>query len=580
MKLEQPLTPKQIRSHLQALIDEIQEETDWELQRKLEDIEITLGDAPTFGPTYGVIRTKKKITFGQWFNDLSPETYQKTIWEHVLIREALAFFIEDSLLFHPSFTLSQYVINIAALSKMQQNYLRREFASRAYNIRYRFIHFEDEQRIEVNKKSFLGILYFLSVTIASKRIPFKLILDTFHFFVNDPNEIVGKELEILEEFNDYLSFKPEQIIAPIRMRKITLQVLKGILQQGINATLSNLEQLLKLDYTLISKELVKLANIHNAKFWVEKNFYKLGLHYYTIIIKLKESKRQITETIEKDLLENPYIDIIYQGSPISPQYFYALMLCPHVLANSLEKRMEKRQNQGFLDYFEIKPLKDRIFMTALVEKNFKPTIESFKELLDGKRECVKLVTWNNCFLQEELPHKFTFNEKRLLKFISIYRSHSLTNPSLYSGFGIELQEFLKENNIDFNQIENFLSFMNKLRNDAIEKDLINFRLVLTPPVVSLKDLLIIKIKGENETSKFKELIDQLAIFSWIGYNITFDGMLVRVMGLDSNHKIAKMLCDFIIEKGYTLEAFTVRQKVRRYVPLDELYSFEAHLWKI
>ncbi|MHA1629644.1 MAG: hypothetical protein ACTSXO_04925 [Candidatus Heimdallarchaeota archaeon] len=580
MKLEQPLTSKQIRSHLQTLIAEIQQETDWDLQRNLDSVEITLGGAPTFGPTYGVIRTKKKITFGQWFNDLSPETYQKTLWEHVLIREALAFFMEDWLLFHPSFSLSHYILNVVALSKMQQNYLGREFDSRAYNIRYRFIYFEAEERIEVNKKSFLEILYFLSVSITSKKVPFKLILDTFHFFVNDFDEIFNKELEILEQFNDYLSFKPEQIIAPIRMRKITLKVLKGILQQGISATLSSLEQLLDLDYTLISKELVKLANIHNAKFWVEKNFYKLGLHYYTIIIKIKESKRQTTEIIEKDLLENPYIDIIYQGSPVSLRYFYALMLCPHVLANSLEKRMEKRQNQGFLDYFEIKPLKDRIFMTALVEKNFKPTIESFQELLEGKKECIKLVTWNNSFLQEELPHKFTLNEKRLLKFISIYRSHSLTNPSLYSGFGIELQEFLKENDIDFNQIENFLSFMNKLRNEAIEKDLINFRLVLTPSVISLKDLLIIKIKGDNETAEFNKLIDQLAIFSWIGYNITFDGMLVRVMGLDSNHKIAKMLSDFIVERGFEVETFTVRQKILRYVPLDELYSFEAHLWKI
>jgi len=580
MKLVPPLTSKQIRVILQKLINEIHQETDWPILRQLSKTQITLGEAPAFGSSFGVTRTQTKITFGSWLNDLSPEVYQNTLWEFLLIREALAFFFEDWLLFNNSIILPHYILNLVALCKLRTKYHQREFASRAYNIRFRFIQFSTDKERHPERTAFLNTIHSLSKSIILQQLPYKLILETFQFFFDSPNDFASFENEILDNFNNYLSFKVEDIIAPVRMRKITLQVIKALLQQGFNVSLTSLESQLQVDYTLISRELVKLTNRFNAKFWVEKNFHKLGLHYYTVFIRLKDKSHGAIEEIQKDLLQIPYIEAIYEGRGAnSVHLFNTVMLTPHLMADSLERRLEKRRKTGLVDSFEVKPLKNRIFMTTLIDKHFKPTLSNFKALLNEKIDCVKLETWNNNFFTEDVPYKFSINEKNLLRFLSIYKSHSLTNPQLYSGFGPQLQEFLSENNINFSQIDEFLSFMNKLRNDAIEKGLINFRLVLTPSSVSQKEMLILKIMDDSKEN-LEMLLKQLAIFNWVNYHITFDGLIVRILGLDSNHKIAKILYDFINEKGLSVEVFSIKQKIFRYVPLDELYSYEGHLWKL
>ncbi|NHJ84879.1 MAG: hypothetical protein FK734_05425 [Asgard group archaeon] len=564
---------------MKKVISEIKDETNWDFARDFSAVTISVGDAPEDGSLFGIRRSATELIFGSWISELSPNYYRNNLYEFLIIRESFALFFTDEILFQENFDIVSYIINILAFSYLKRIYKKKSFELKYNNVRSHLIVIKETT--PESHQSFIKKVDSLLTIVLTQNLSIRLVFDTFTHFLDD---FVFGEIdqdEILDYLLRYLSNKPEEVVAPIRLRPITLEILSHIVDQGFGVSSLTLADEMNIDNTLITRELNKITNRYNAKFRVEKNSYKLGLHYHSIIVRFKSENKKHLEKIFNDLCKIDYIGEIYEGvGEDDTSYLYSITLCPFIVADGLSNRLEKYFKNNFLDSFEVKPLKNRIFMTALTEKSFKPSLENYQGLLDGSLPCIKIETWNNNTFSDDVPYNFTKDERDLLRFLSIYQSHSLANPQSYRLFMEPLNELLTDNNISMNSMDEFLSFMNRYRNLLIEKDLIGFRLQLTSSSMPLSNMLILKINCNPNDDDIKELLNKLAIFSWTGFNVALDSIIMRVLGIDTQNPITKLLVDEISNYGLTVEKWTSKSKLWRYIPYSDLYYYDDKKWML
>ena len=73
------------------------------------------------------------------------------------------------------------------------------------------------------------------------------------------------------------------------MKDNSKKILYHLTQLGYDSTLNDIASLVGVDESIISKELKKLDSRFRAKWYIEKNWYKLGLHSYLLIIRFDQS---------------------------------------------------------------------------------------------------------------------------------------------------------------------------------------------------------------------------------------------------------------------------------------------------
>jgi hypothetical protein len=576
MSIEFPLTPDNIREEMERIISSIREETNWELHRNLTEVTIEIGDAPEKGSLFGISRMPKELAFGSWIADLQPDYYRTNIAEFVIIRESISFFIDNELVFDSDQELIQDILFLCAIAFWRRMYEGREFETRLVNVRQLLLIATEDLTEEERSKH--ALIQALSNTIISQKISYNLAVETSLHFIGEPPYIEIDELEIMLLLYRFFSDIPDEIVAPISLKPKSLQVLEKVIELGFKATPIAISKILKKDNASIHREFTRIASRYNAFFRVEKNFHKLGLHYYSIIIRFNDLDNK--ERIINELENIEYIGEIYEGSGNDKEYVYSIVLCPHFIAETLGTKLERLQRNNFLSSFEIKPLKNRIYMTTFVEGRFQPSIENYKKLLNNKIRSKKLKIWDNNRFSQNPPMNFEEKENNLLKAISVYQSHSIANNRYYRVFTTEMYSFASENNVNTKEMGKVLGFMNNQRNQLLDKELIDFRLELTLTNIAIDDMLIIKVKCDPDTEEIQKLIDKISIFSWTAFNIAFDSIIIRVLGLNNKHAISKLLSDTINEDGFEYEMFTVNKKVWRYIPFADLYHHQGNKWAL
>jgi hypothetical protein len=578
MPIEFPLTPEMIREEMKRTISDIREETNWELTRNLSELTIKIGDAPEYGSKYGVNRNDKEIIYGSWLENLKPKYYKVNLVEFLIIRESIACFIDEDLLFDVDINLAQYILNISALAYMRKKHESRSFETRLINIRNRVLIIGENLKEE--EKFFLAKLQSLSSIIISQQITYQHLFETFLHFLDETSLSEIDEGEILDYIYRYMSNIPEEIIAPIRLKKNTLQVVEKVIKLGFDATAKKISSILGRDHATIFREFNRIASRYKAYLKVHKNYHKLGLHFYYILIQLSKDKEDNFTRALNELNKDRYVGLIFEGENKSSRYIFSITLCPHFVSDSLGNKFENFLKNKVITSFEIKPIRNRIFMTSFIEDRFEPSIENYGKLLNEEITCTKLKTWDDNNFQKAPPMRFTEKEDNLLRAMSIYRSHSLVNPQSYRGFSAQMKKFAEDNNVNVNELDDYLGFMNVLRNQLLENNLIDFRLELTVTYLAIADQLIIKVNCNPDDEKVQTLMNKLSIFSSIFFIVYHDGIIIKIIGLNNGHEITNLIEDLLINNELEFETFTVNQKPLKYIPFNELYHYKGNKWAL
>ena len=298
MNLSFPISPEQIREGIAGVIKEIEEETNWSLERDLSDVSISLGEAPEYGQNFGTVREPGSIIFGSWLDLIEPNIPWFDNFEFLIIRESFAFFFNNEVLFGEIAEVIASFLNILSISFLRLKYDRRAMENKLSYARSRFLHFVDEVP---NSEGLINTINELSFIVITQAISYQLIRSTLLHFIED---IQYEELDADELFDyilRYLSNSSEEIVSPLRLKERTLEILETVVELGFAGSISQIAESLGLVSSTISKELNQFATRYLAKFRVEKNFYKLGLHYHQIIIRFEKDNNDVTTKMIDEL---------------------------------------------------------------------------------------------------------------------------------------------------------------------------------------------------------------------------------------------------------------------------------------
>jgi DNA-binding Lrp family transcriptional regulator len=562
----------EIKKELQKVINDIGDNTDLEPVRTLEEVSIEIGEAPEQYETFGVERTEKKIIFGEWLNQIKPEYTKRDLWGAVIVREAFSFFFDEGYLFNAIGQLTNIFLNILAISYEQEN-KSEAIGMRAISSIKNRLRLSD---IDENKQLLLKIWSVLD-EIIKQNITSDLVLNTYvNFLKRYPKEDIDIE-EIIDDFSLYLSSSSEEIAAPIYLKEIQTRITRKLVEKGYRTSAIEIANELGINQATVSRHLKRLDSRFYAKWRAIINWEKIGLHDYEVIIRFDERKKGNMEILIEELLNIKYIYIIYKGQNNKYNYLFASMRCPHIISNNLENKLKKYKNRNLIKSFDVKQIIKSQNKITIINERIKPTIENYQAIIEGKIPIERITLWETSNFKDSKTEKI--DDKNTLYFLSIIKSNSIVSFSLFGCWLKETEKLLLENNNDMNNNVESTNFLNKLETVVMEKNLLDYYLLLAKSNIASNYLFIVFMKPDNGED-FQEFIENISIFGTINIRESFNDVLLIVHGPKYNDDLVKLLKKKSQEKGIESEIFSVIVNSWRFIPYHDLYSFKNKKWLI
>ena len=220
-----------------------------------------------------------------------------------------------------------------------------------------------------------------------------------------------------------------------------------------------------------------------------------------------------------------------------------------------------------------------MFKTAFVHPNIKPSFTNFEKLLASRSPIQKFVLWDN---KDFASHPILFNEsdQSLLTFISILLNKSITTKGYFGIWLSELTAFQKQHNIDINDTLTSVNLLNELQKKAIDKELLDYRISISPSKMHSLEKLVIKIPCKPDSDTTYRLIEDLSIFGWLVVLYSYEEIFLVINGLKFNDSLTELIASFLMEKEIEHEIFSAKSKFARFVPYNDLYDYKNKRWKI
>lgn len=567
--------PKDILKEIQTIFENINKNTGWEPKRHPNEIKIEIGDAPEYHENFGVIRKENNLVIGKWIDEVKPKFRSEDLWEFIIIRESFTHFIDNSLLYGKQTLLVAFLLNLLALSYLQMMDPDSAIETKTIPIQNRFL-----MPIKNDHKSSEEILSTIwsLIEVINQGTTYKMLFNTFLSFIEDVNLDDIDSDEILDDLRRYLSKDQEEIAAPIYLKKNTIEVLKNLIEFGSNASSSRIAENLEVNQSTVTRQIAKLSSKFYTKWRLEKNYAKMALHSYVLIIRYPIENGNYLSVVYEDLLKIKYFREFYEGKNEHSHFQYAVIHCPHLISEKIAKKLSNFKQQGFVHSYDLKLIKNRIFKTTIVNKPFKSSLSNFKKLLNNEILSEKIVLWDIHKHKDLIKGPIDKRDQSVLKFISFIISKSLSQFGIFGAHVDKLQDFLIENNYDLNKIPECLTFLNKIQNKAIELGLIDYRINISLTGTASSDLCLFKIY--NSMNEFDDLIEKIAYFGWMIVLKTLDCIYFIILGPTYDNPITDEIKRIIKENGFKFECFSCKPKKFRYVDYNLLYDFSSNKWSL
>ncbi len=575
MKLDFPLDPDNIREGIQEIVADVLEETKWELKRNPTKTKIKIGTAPEHDEFFGVTRDKSKLTFGRWINDLKPEYVSEAILEFLIIREALAFFLSDEVLFGDLSSLTNIILNIASMSYYQDLH-----TTKTINIKLSLF----QTRLLTNKEKSPNYvktfdkLHPLITNVLKDSITYNLILNSYLYFIDDLDEIDTDE--ILHSLIRYLAKTPEELIFPIYLKENTCKILTNLADLGYDSTLDDIASIIGVDESIVSKELKKLDSRFRALWYVERNWFKFGLHSYLVIIRFDKSLKNNRDKMIDYLNKNHYFFEIFTGENDDYTYVYSVFHTSHFISERLASRLEKFQKEKSITSFELKSITERFYTTSILKEQYPPTLEIYKQLLSGKIPHENITLWSTEKFKDRTTINFDSKDRTLMEFLKFFKTKSITSYDVFGVFLTGFNEFLEANNIDSNNITESVAFFKSLENQAKKRGLIDYRLGINVADLTFAETLVVRIKLNPDEKLSKEILEKFSIFNSRIILNSYNDFFMIIVGLGYYHFITELLKEQLEKYGVEFEIFGKKSTDYKNIAYHSLYDFNSKKWAL
>ncbi|MHA1367602.1 MAG: hypothetical protein ACTSP5_14495, partial [Candidatus Heimdallarchaeota archaeon] len=507
--------------------------------------------------------------------DLTPDYVYEAILEFLIIREAMAHFLTDEMLFGELSSLTNLILNITSMSYYQEVHKTKTLNIKLSLYKTRLLTQEE------NTSNYVEIYNKITPLIESvlkESVSYLLIINSYLNIVEDIDEI--DEDEILQAITRYLAKTSEEIVFPIYMKENQKKILYHLTQLGYDSTLNDIAALVGVDESIISKELKKLDSRFRAKWYIEKNWYKLGLHSYLLIIrfdpKLKNNVQKMLDYLEK----NHYFYVIWTGENNDFKYVYSVFHTSHFISERLAARLEKFQKEGSITSFELKSITERTYSTTVLNEHHKPSLETYEKLFARKIPLEKILLWSTKKFDDRNPEDFDIKDNVLLKFLSFFKNKSITS---YDVFGVYLpgfNEFLEENEINPNNMVESVTFFKNNENTVKKRSLFDYRFEITLTDIRSAGSLVVRIKLNPEDKRAVDFLEKITIFNSQIIIKSYNDFFIVIAGLKFNHFLTDLIKRELTKANIEFEIFNIKSAFHRNIAYDELYDFKSNKWAL
>jgi len=568
-----PDIKKEIKKHY----NEIKEKTKWESFRKPSDLVIELGEAPEYYESFGVSRNKEKIVFGNWINNIKTNYTKEDLWESILIRESFALFIDDKYFVDDLVKLTNIFLNIAVISYIQDIYQKKGTTLKISNVRVRIS--KENTSYKQGEENPYNTIESLLKEIINQNISYKLIIDTYIHFIDGYNENDFDIEELKDDFHRYISQSSMDIVAPIYLKSKTAIVLKELIRSGFKTSTFKIAENLEVNQSTVSRQLTKIMAKFYAKWRAVKNWGKIGLNTYMLIIRLQKNNKKKFDYLTKELLKIDYISQIYNGTNEEYDFIYSVFESPSIVHKLLEKKLFRYQESRQLNSFELDQIINFKKKLALIDNQFKPNMENFRKLIYNEIIVNKITVWESSYFKNQEKIQLEEKDKLILEFLSIIKSNSLTSYSFYGVFVKQAIDFITQNGYSIDQVKEYSGFFNNLQNNAIERNLLDYSLLITLSSSS-SNYLIIRLYDYPNPNELEKLLDDLSVFSNVYFRKSIHNTIITIYGLNYLDPLVDIIKQRITKVSCRVEIFSMKLEKWQYVPYSDLYDFQSKKWKI
>ncbi|MFW9922949.1 MAG: hypothetical protein ACFFDW_06630, partial [Candidatus Thorarchaeota archaeon] len=420
----------------------------------------------------------------------------------------------------------------------------------------------------------LNIMNFLK-----QKISYKLVLETLYYFIEDLEpEFIDLE-ELIEDLMRYLLLSPDEISMPIHIREKALEIIENLIENGYQTSFSKIAEYMDIDNSLITREIAKINARYNAFWRVEKNFNKMGLYTYLIIIRF-DNKDEIYDLLIKKIGEIKYTFDIFTGSNEKYVYLYTILQSPHLLINNLIYEFDKLVKEKKIISFDINTITKRSFYSSFVQQALNPSIENIQNLLENKILYKKLELWNTDLFNDKKRIDFKTQNEKLLEFLSVLLYSHLTGNKIF-GVRIEhIYKFFEKHNINPKDMVLITNFMTNLEKEAIDMNLLDYRLQVAKSRLNTSNSLIIKLIKPPERNDIEKIINSLLCFGISIVMESYDCIFISIIGPTNDCLVYKSVHQFLNKSKIPFECFIIESIIRKYVPYHILYDYENKKWLI
>ena len=397
-------------------------------------------------------------------------------------------------------------------------------------------------------------------------------------FKPDENELYSKFREWVQSF-----IKDDDVIAPIYVRSRLVPIIDNLLELGYEkGTTAVFAKMLNVHENTARNYFREMMSNYST-FWrpiINVERMKLHNYFFKIVVKDQTKYDQLYE-----LLWNiPYLKTIYIGEQNNQQILYSpSLVCPHLVTEQLTERLRKYETKGIVEY-SIQLIRERYILGTVTSDYFSPSIKTFRDLLSKSPPKTNIKKYTFSIEKRDTSLEFDDDDipfdYNLLYFLSILRNKYLLK-SRYGVMVSELPKFFELNDITISDVVSQTDFINQIEIRARRRNLLSYALYMRSHRPRGSNVLICEIPNtDNFTDKkLEQLRKRLHVFAFLGMVILSDRAIFTIPGISHEHPIKKVIEEILVKEKIEFLFYTIRLSQAKFVPLHELYDFDAQKWK-
>jgi hypothetical protein len=544
---------------------------EFELEQQYELKNVTINDfKPANNFSYGVVRSKEEVVFGEWIFLYRSSTQKNTLY-WLIVREAIRLFFNE----------------LCDIEKLFLNLL--SFIWLKHNISYKSVIYSIF--ITIGRNIVIGKFHDIPETRLGNPF-FVAYMKNINFIVffnkmQDISQHKTNDADMFYKIESWINstYTSEyDTVAPITMEKKYLPLIDYFLTSNYDQFKSSMiSEKLGIHENTVRKYIEELRVSNYIHYSALKNFTKLKLYRYFLLVKLSDNN--YFEQVCSLLSKNPYLASIYRGVSDSKIIYSPSLICPHIVSENLANKLLLLQKKGLIEDFTLQLTKERHRYLALTTSRNKllvePSIKTMKKLLTENHSNlpIKKYTIRTEKIASEYKESKSIIDYNLLFFLTFLTSKYVFTGD-YAGKASIIPKLYERNNIPRHDKNKISKFLNQLEIRARKRKLLTYAPFFSImgkiyPIVLIHELPLPKSKSE-----INRISSKLNVFGNLVRLTLEDRIIFITVGISFHHPVKKLLEKYFEKDGLDFNYYTIKLHSYKLVPYYDLFDYEEQKWKI